>query len=287
MSVGSNGEYRAVQPVTRDIVLGKGESITQTDDSILFAAERGIMMLSGSRCVCISDDLKSKEVFKVVKALGTTPETYADADNIKGGTVLLDGIDPASADIVPFDEFLEGCRMVYDYRHQRVVVYNAGKAYAYVWSLKGRKWTQMPSMIAYALNGYPEAIVVDDSGAVTDLSGEDDGTLSNIQGMVFTRPLKLGNGDVLKTITSVIQRGDFATADMDGTNGDHVKQVLYGSRDLERWFVVGSSSDRYLRNIHGTAYKYFRLGLKVNLTEAETLVGCTIDWTAKQTNQSR
>ena len=100
-----------------------------------------------------------------------------------------------------------------------------------------------------------------------------------ITALVVTRPFKLGQQDVLKTIDTIIQRGYFRSS--------HVAQVLYGSRDLFNWHVVWSSADSYLRGLHGTPYKYFRLALICQLGEDESLYGCTVQFTPRLTNKPR
>ena len=98
-------------------------------------------------------------------------------------------------------------------------------------------------------------------------------------GLLVTRPLKLGMPDQLKTVNTVIQRGNFQKG--------HVKTVLYGSSDLIHWHLVASSKTHILRGLHGTPYKYFRIVLLTNLSMDESITSCTIGYTPKQTNQLR
>ena len=95
----------------------------------------------------------------------------------------------------------------------------------------------------------------------------------------MTRPFKLDMPDVMKTIDTIIQRGNFRRG--------NVKQILYGSRDLVNWFPVYSSVDHYLRGFRGTPYKYFRIALKCSLTDDESLSGMSVQFTPRYTNQPR
>ena len=100
-----------------------------------------------------------------------------------------------------------------------------------------------------------------------------------VQSLIITRPLKLDMPDVLKTIDSVIQRGNFRKG--------HIQSVLYGSRDLQNWFLVKSSVDHYLRGFRGTPYKYFRIALICNLDKDESIFGCSVSVMPRYQNRLR
>lgn len=272
MQINDEGSYKAVQPITRDVCVDAG-SITQLDDSVLFATDRGIMMLSGSNTVCISEQIDDK---------GAT----FDASTLPG----LSEVIGSGMQYAPFREFLDGCRMVYDYVKQRIIVYNGNYGYAYVYSIDTKKWGMMDSEIKDTINAYPNALVVVNDGTdgkIADIDGkDDDDPLTGIQGVLVTRPLKLDYPDNLKTVRTVIQRGFFDYADTT-RQVKPVRQVLFGSRDLYNWFPVWSSADQYLRGFSGTPYKYFRLALICDLKETEKLVGCTVEYYPRFTNQPR
>lgn len=277
LEVSSTGGFSSRQPVTRDVVLGNGESITSLDSSVFFAADRGIMQLAGSGTVCISDGIRNIEALPIADLQGTAA-LFADATGLE---------------IAPLNEFLQGCRMIYDYTNQRVIVYNPARhtetennhttevrtyPYAYVYSLKTQMWGMTLSKIEYGLNSYPDAFAVDEDKNVVDMSPDSaDVTVQSISGLIVTRPLKLDNGDVLKTVDTVIQRGYFRKG--------HVKGILYGSRDLFHWHAVWSSTDHYMRGFRGTPYKYFRMVLKCDLDKDESVSGCTVQFTPRYTNR--
>lgn len=276
MEVSDTGTYKTRQPITRDVCINE-ESITQLDNAVLFATDRGIMILSGSTSTCISDEINDETPFNV----SMLPQMGA----------LLTGLEYEVASIATtFRTFLMGCRMIYDYVHQRVVVYNPEYNYAYVYSIKSKHWTTMPSKIIDSIPSYPQAYAVsqgEEDNMLVDLSQDttDEDALKGIKGVVITRPFKLDYPDALKTINTIIQRGYFDYHN-DGTV-KKVQQVLYGSRDLFNWYPVFSSQDLYLRGFRGTPYKYFRLALICNLDKDETLVGCTVQYEPRLTNKPR
>lgn len=166
--------------------------------------------------------------------------------------------------------------MTYDYVNQRIIVFNEAYTYAYVFSLKSKLWGMMQSSITSTVNSYPEALAMDKAGNLIDLSSSD---AEQNNGFFLTRPVKLETPDVLKTIDTIIQRGNFVKG--------HVQSALYGSRDLVNWHLVWSSKDHYLRGFRGTPYKYFRIACVTSLAKGESIYGASIQFNPRQTNQLR
>ncbi len=270
MEVSETGTYSAKQPVSRDVCVNP-ESITQIDTSVLFATDRGIMQISGSNTACISDSLKSDDVFdaSALPSFDKLVEIFNQGLE-DGRQVSMEGIA-----MLPFVDFLKDCRMLYDYVNQRIFVYNSSVAYAYVFSMKEGKWGMARSRLTDNVNSYPEALAMQ-GNALVNLSESDE---ADNRGLVVTRPFKLGAPDTFKTIETVIQRGFVARG--------HVRQVLYGSNDLFHWHVVWSGADIYLRGFSGSPYKYFRLALICDMGKAESLYGFTVQLTPRLTNRPR
>lgn len=266
LEVSSTGTYSARQPITRDVCTNS-RGITQLDSAVLFPTDRGIMLISGSQTRCISESVSSEYPF--------------DATLLPGFTKLhaMLGHEPATdkcLPTLPFSEFLKQCRMLYDYVHQRVIVYAPGITYAYVFSLKTNQWGMMYSDIASHLNSYPDALVVNSSGAVVNYS---ESQAVAVRCLYVTRPLKLGAPGVLKTVNTVIQRGFFRKG--------NIATVLYGSRDLQSWHLVWSSKNHYLRGFRGSPYKYFRIAGIATLSPDENIYGASVEFTPRQTNKPR
>lgn len=262
LSTNASGTYSAVQPIVRDETINI-DSITQIDSAVLFAAQRGIMLLSGSQTQCISDCLYNDCPFNVMNL----PEMNRLHAMIHTGNCV-----PAA----PFPAFIRTCQMVYDYPHQRIILYSSSFAYAYVYSLKSKAWGMMQAQWRHNVNSYPEAYVIDSNWNLLDFSMDTDETVS---GMVITRPMSFDAPDILKTVDAVVQRGHFPKG--------AVKSVLYGSRDLINWHLVWSSVDHYLRGFRGTPYKYFRVALLCNMKRTQTIERCSVEFTPRHTNQLR
>lgn len=299
LSVSDTGGFKAKQPIARDvpIVNEKGEPcILQLDQSIIFATERGLMHLAGSKVECIS------EVFD------GTPDQWFAINAAHVSKVLTQFTDiPYSADLfTPFREYLRDGHMHYDYTHQRIIISNPGYGFCFVFGMKDRLWSVIPIRVTSAINSYPESYAMasvpvsvgspDGSSTVSigsptgsssvliDFTSHD--TLDDTRnlpmpraGYLLTRPLNLGQPDILKTVSTVFVRGNLSRTS--------ASIILYGSRDLTNWHIVGSSSTVHLHNLHGTPYKYFRVAIISRLSPSESITSLTIEYEERQTNKLR
>lgn len=265
LDVSSTGTYSARQPISRDICLGP-ESITQIDSAVLFASNRGIMLLSGSQTQCISEPIHTDYPFSI-SSLPSLPRLL----NMVGVS------QPRSFQMAPFSEFLKECRMIYDYTHQRVIVFSPSRSYAYVYSMKSQQWMlSSSSNIRCSVSSYPQALALTHNGHLIDFSQP---STDYHKGLLVTRPLKLSEPNVHKTINTVIQRGNFQTG--------NVQTLLYGSRDIANWHLISSSQNHILRGLHGSPYKYFRLALLCALSPHESILGASLQFTPRLTNRQR
>jgi hypothetical protein len=273
LQTNSEGGYSAVQPVTRDVCID-ADSITQMDDAVLFVTARGIMVISGSTSQCISEVIDGRVGF----SLGVMTEK---ANALK----LLAGDPAVTLEMATFERFREGMRMLYDYRHQRIVVYNDTMEeekkkypYAYVYAMEEQQWSVAVNNLVDHINSYPDAIAVTTDNMVVNLS-EDEEPQGGIPFVMVTRPMDLGAADIHKTVTAVIQRGVF--------DKNHIQQVLFGSRDLLYWHLVSSSQNSLLRGYRGTPYKWFRLMVLGILDKGESIAGMTVQYDTRLTNKPR
>lgn len=267
------GSYSNVELVSGDICINP-DNITQMETTVLFATARGIMLLSGSQAQCISGAIDDENQL--------VPIIDQDGNNIPAKIAGLLGMEMEP--VGSFEYFLAECRMLYDYRGQRIIVYNPGYSYAYIYSLESNKWGMMQSNISYTVKDYPRAMAVTSDGQLVNYSepvGVVQGTALYGSQLLVTRPLTLDQPDILKTVNTVLQRGLFRK------HQQHVQSVLYGSRDLYNWFLVSSSTDETLRGRRGTPYKWFRIALLLRLPDGESVTGCSIDFDPRYTNRLR
>lgn len=298
LEVASTGVISARQPITRDVCINP-EGITQIDSAVLFPTDRGIMLISGSQTQCISDSVNTLEDFSLSqfqsfsKVLSGNTSLVPDFAFLPSDEFIPFSVNGTETPVIPdqpgivgseafpstivaFNTYLKGCRMIYDYAHQHIFVYNPDYGYFYIYSLKSQAWGMAHGRLKYSINTYPEGMAVDNKDRLLDFSTPY-GTRP--KGVLLSRPLKLDYPNVHKTIDTVIQRGLFKRG--------NVKSILYGSRDLLNWFPVWSSVDHFLRGFRGTPYKYFRIALSCVLGKDETVYGATIQYEPRKTNQPR
>ena len=109
---------------------------------------------------------------------------------------------------------------------------------------------------------------------------EDKDALSSYVGLA---PRLVGSGEheVLKSVRRVYQRGTGINA------STTMKQVLLGSRDLDNWFVVSSSSEGRMEGFSGTGYRYYIVIVSVRLKAGDRLIGLSADIVNKYTSRLR
>lgn len=267
-----SGSYVARQPITRD-VCANPRSICQLDSSVLFASDRGVMELAGAAANCITDDVDTQFPF-----CASDLEQFDSLVGIFNRRIVGSGstIDADDIAVLPFKEFAKGCRILYDYVHQRVIFYNTNVRYAYVFSRLSSHWGMTLSNSVLNVNAYPYAQAIDAHGNLVEFSATDE---ERAPVFIVTRPFALGLPDVHKTIDTIMQRG-FCR---DGGFG----QVLYASNDMFRWVPVAQSADMFLGGFSGSAYKYFRLVLVGDIAKDESVYGCSVSYRKKLDNKLR
>lgn len=273
LEVAADGTFSAMHPVSRDVCTNV-RSLTQTDNAILFVTDRGIMLLQGGDTLCISDGILGEGAFNVA----TLP--HITDSNIRPSI--------KNKDLTMSHAFLSGCRMIYDYEHQHIIIFNPETRieyhgliprpeivivypYAFVYSMKSKMWGMMENSLAESINSYPDAMGLNRDGRLVSF-GETSQT--SVEGLIVTRPLKLDTPDLYKTVHTMVQRGVFEKG--------HVKTLLYGSRDLHKWYLIGSSVDEWLRGLRGTPMQWLRIAVLTDMEKGESVSGATVDFEIKE-----
>ena len=276
LTISNSGAIASKQPIVRDVALAK-ESILQLDDSVLFATDKGIMAIQGAGTENITYPVLADGEFDItlLPKFDKVIELFNGYSQKKSVPYNLAVKDLANIDSY---SYLCGCRMVYDYKNARVIIFNPNNKVALVYSLKSKMWGQMYSDFEYPVNSYPDALAVTASGKIVNFS-EPLKADESIAIALMTRPFALGDSDVFKTIQTIIQRGRF--------DKDKVKQILYGSNDLYNWQIVWSSDNAYMSGFSGEPYKSFRIAVIGELDLGDALSRFSVDYRQKQTNKLR
>lgn len=262
----SEGVYQSRQPVNREICTNT-TGILQTDDAILYASDRGIIMQQGRSSKCITE------------ALDDYPFDYNKMPHSR--EILATGKIPSIgvAYRMPIRQYLKEAEMVFDYYNSRLVLFNPNCKYAYIYSLRSGMWGTIPNIFRSRVNIYPQAYAVNTDGHIVDLYNPD--ADEYVPYFFCTRPMTLDAANVHKTIFSLIVRGYFQP---------DVKKcgiALYASNNLFDWVLVSTSATQYLRGMAGTPYKYFRIACIGNLRPEESISGCSIDVQPRWNNKLR
>ena len=110
------------------------------------------MLLSGSQAECISESIDNRMGYADVSAL----PSFSSLHKLIGHTR------PDLCFPLPkLSDFLAGARCAYDYITQRLLFFNPDRHIALVYSLRSRLWYQREVEFNYALNSYPNLLVVD------------------------------------------------------------------------------------------------------------------------------
>lgn len=264
MEVNAEGLYSSVKPISRDVCVN-GRSITQTDNSVLFVSEKGVMGIDGGTVQSISDMMNGRSL--------DTSE-IARLDDV----MWKEGFGTELAAVHDFMDYAREARMAYDYTNGRIVLYNERKGMCYVFSLSSGTWATMDGRIEASVNDYPDAYI-QQGVEVTNLSQRIDyDSKEKVRTLIVTRPLKLGD-DGYKTVYEMVSRGA-----MDRRN---CAVLLWGSHDgLEYVLIADATGNRLYRN-GGTGYRYYRIGFVGEMNVGETVTMCSLRFRRKYNNKLR
>lgn len=265
LETNSEGGYSAKSILSRDVIIHDKDGLAtpplQLENSIIYACDRGIVLLNGSTNQSISEVIDER--------------FPADFVKFQSFEKLTAGLNEETLNLISFKQFINGAKYAYDYGNERVWVFNTNHSYAYVFSLKSKLWGIADCNLNAYFSAFPDSFATTRDAKIVDLTNSDATTAA---GFFMTRPFALEMNDIHKTIYSVYQRGLFHNT---------VNTVLYGSNDLLNWYVVDSSVDHRILNIAGTPYKYFRVASRFNLSGNENILGASIEVNPKMTNKLR
>ncbi len=259
----STGTFSAVRPISRDVCMDPG-AIAQIDDAVLFPSRRGIMLLSAAQSSSFSDVIESEYPFQIQ----TLPSWNAICSQ--------SGFSSDELKIIPFSEFIDGCRIAYSYPLKRIIIFNPSYPYSYIYSMESKRWGMAVSNLHSVVNAYPDTFANGKDGNLYDISRSEEDSVSVF---LLSRPISFGEPDILKTVRTMIQRGVM--------HKDSLKSALFGSRDLYSWILIHSSQSIAIRNFHGTPYKAFRILFFGTLTPDQSVTGASLNLDAKMINRLR
>lgn len=250
MTVDSTGLFSSAHPMSRDVV-SEPVTLVQVDKAVFFSSEKGMMVVSDGGVRCVSEQMNGK-------------------------------VGRFNISRVPFQEYLTGGFVAYDYRDSLLWIFNTNSGfsqYNYVYNIKNGTFAKvfLGSAIVRVVNNYPDYLLQDYDGAVYSLlnrpninSDDDD---DRYEATMVTRPMKLENGLALK---SIMQMKHIMMLDNDA----QLTVSIEASNNLTGWVPISS--------LKGLPWKYYRMTLSFeNLLATDRYAGCIIMTQERRTNKLR
>lgn len=264
MEVSSKGTYSSIHPISRE-VCSNPKSITQLDQSVLFATNRSISRIAESQVVSMSDVLDGPgfNIYGLGKFLNFFNDTEEDSDTVKSTKAQMRQlIDFTSSPI----EFFQRCQVIYDYKNSRILcldVTQLSKAstadtVALCYSIKDNAWsTFLIQNVLTAINSYPHPYIQYRDGSVMVLDkGYDYEDTTEYHGIIVTRTLKFDEDNVPDSITGYIHSL---------TSGSIPIMWLYGSNDNQNWHYIGRLGGMKSSYMATHSYRFFRIALYLKM----------------------
>lgn len=265
MEVSSKGTYSSIHPISRE-VCSNPKSITQLDQSVLFATNRSISRIAESQVVSMSDVLDgpgfniSGTLGKFLNFFNNTDEDSDSVKTIKAQMRQL--IDFTSSPI----EFFQRCQVIYDYKNSRIFCLDVTQTsktstadtVALCYSIKDNAWsTFLIQNVLTAINSYPHPYIQYRDGSVIVLDkGYDYEDPTEYHGIIVTRTLKFDEDNVPDSITGYIHSL---------TSGSIPIMWLYGSNDNQNWHYIGRLGGMKSSYMATHSYRFFRIALYLKM----------------------
>lgn len=265
MEVSSKGTYSSIHPISRE-VCSNPKSITQLDQSVLFATNRSISRIAESQVVSMSDVLDGPG-FNISGTLGKFLNFFNDTDEDSDSVKTIKAqmrqlIDFTSSPI----EFFQRCQVIYDYKNSRIFCLDVTQTsktstadtVALCYSIKDNAWsTFLIQNVLTAINSYPHPYIQYRDGSVIVLDkGYDYEDPTEYHGIIVTRTLKFDEDNVPDSITGYIHSL---------TSGSIPIMWLYGSNDNQNWHYIGRLGGMKSSYMATHSYRYFRIALYLKM----------------------
>lgn len=265
MEVSSKGTYSSIHPISRE-VCSNPKSITQLDQSVLFATNRSLSRIAESQVVSMSDVLDGPG-FNISGSLGKFLNFFIDTE---GDSESVKTIKAQMRQLIDFTsspiEFFQHCQVIYDYKNSRIFcldVTQLSKAstadtVALCYSIKDNAWsTFLIQNVLTAINSYPHPYIQYRDGSVMALDkGYDYEDPTEYHGIIVTRTLKFDEDNVPDSITGYIHSL---------TSGSIPIMWLYGSNDNQNWHYIGRLGGMKSSYMATHSYRFFRIALYLKM----------------------
>ena len=265
MEVSSKGTYSSIHPISRE-VCSNPKSITQLDQSVIFATNRSLSRIAESQVVSMSDVLDGPG-FNISGSLGKFLNFFVDAE---GDSESVKTIKAQMRQLIDFTsspiEFFQHCQVIYDYKNSRIFCLDVTQTsrastadtVALCYSIKDNAWsTFLIQNVLTAINSYPHPYIQYRDGSVMVLDkGYDYEDPTEYHGIIVTRTLKFDEDNVPDSITGYIHSL---------TSGSKPIMWLYGSNDNQNWHYIGRLGGMKSSYMATHSYRFFRIAMYLKM----------------------
>lgn len=268
LMVDSSGEltYSNARPISRDVATSP-DNVKSIDGGIVFATERGLMLLQGSQVIEVGEKVEGR-ITQNFSSLNEEKLLYAyNLFNNEKSVMLLNKV----SDITKFERYIDGAQIGYNYNRKELVVANPSKSYHYVLSIDG-KWYKRSGEIKYFIEDYPDTYI-NINHKILRLNSD---TGSDTETGFVTRPIKFGR-QAFNRITRAVLRGRFNVS-----NYNYINDINCNEIDMsEKPDCVIELTDPLIRKIRLNSASNNNITEIRNLSPQPELVNRRIDMTAE------
>lgn len=277
LNVSNTGTYSGIHPISRE-VCSNPKSITQLDQSVIFATNRSLSKIVESQVASLSD-LLNGPYFDISENLTQILDFFQDAE---ADTEEQKTIKSQMRQLIGFNtspiEFFQNCQVVYDYKNSRIFCINVNKkekeesndTVAFCYSILDDAWsTLLVKNVLTTINSYPHPYIQYRDGSIEVLDkayNYQDGTLHH--GIIVTRTLKFDEDNVPDAITGYVHLFSEGTMPV---------MWLYGSNDNQTWHYIGRCSA--FKNFYMTtrSYRFFRIAIYLKMKSSKNYMFTSLD----------
>jgi hypothetical protein len=202
--------YTNSRPIARD-VCNNPKSITPIDDGVLFTTDRGLMLLSGSEVIDMSD---------VAEGVPFDINNISDTKKCISHPQLVDLEIVTSS--TNFLTYLEGATIGYNYFDKEIWISNPTKAYSYVYNIKVKGWTKRTESAEELVGDYPYVYMLDQDQDLRNIAKE---KVLLTETMFLTRPIKLQTQEFKQGYRTILR--SLLDNDLDNINWKIVDLSVY------------------------------------------------------------
>ena len=182
MSLDASGSiaYSACYPFSREVCRNPN-SVCCVDSGVVFAGQKGVMLIAGNKLRHISESLMPGN---------NTADIFKENPAIKEIAALA-GLQP-NVSVENFDDFLNLCRITYNARHSEIIISNELCDNCYVYSLKDDLWSRISYRVSGAVSSCSTLALLQHSGNATRILVHGDELSGKSRVLLITRPLLWG-----------------------------------------------------------------------------------------------